>query len=217
MEKLLDARAALEREVGEEEELRRVAQPAPLADLAAQVARGPPQRLAGLLALLLAAEAGEVDARRLQIRRHLDVGDRDPRRSGSCASIRTIRASSARTRSATRWLRRDCFFISLSHTWMNSLRYSSSSPSRFSSTKRRTCWSSASSGCLVGADRGDPELRPLQEVLVSHLGRGDLELVADPALEALDDHPLFFQPPASRKVDVEDGVGEDHEDVRRKT
>ena len=37
---------------------------------------------------------------------------------------------------------------------------------------------------LVGTDGRHPELRPLQEILVAHLGRGDLELVADPGLEA---------------------------------
>jgi hypothetical protein len=65
---------------------------------------------------------------------------------------------------------------------------------------------------LIGADRGDAELGALQKVLAPYLRSGDLELVADPALQTLDDHPLLFQPAAARKVDVEDGVGENHDE-----
>jgi hypothetical protein len=66
-------------------------------------------------------------------------------------------------------------------------------------------------GRLVGADGRDRELRPLQEILIADLRRGDLELVPDSALEALHDHPLLFEAPAAGEVEIEDGVGEDHE------
>ena len=73
-EQLLDARAALEREVGDEVELGRVAQAAAPADLAPQVSGRARETLGRALPLRLAAEDGEVDARGLQVRRHLDAG-----------------------------------------------------------------------------------------------------------------------------------------------
>ena len=57
-------------------QLRRVAQLAALSDFAAQVSSRAAQGLAGFLALVVASEAGEEDPRRLQVRRHLDVGHR---------------------------------------------------------------------------------------------------------------------------------------------
>jgi hypothetical protein len=63
---------------------------------------------------------------------------------------------------------------------------------------------------LVGSNGGNPELGSLKQIVVSHLGRGHFELVADPALEALDDHPLLLQAAATRKVQIEESVRNHH-------
>ena len=63
---------------------------------------------------------------------------------------------------------------------------------------------------LVRSDRRHTEGRPLEKILVPDLGRGDFELVADPGLQALDDHPFLFQAATARQVKIKHGVGEDH-------
>jgi hypothetical protein len=65
---------------------------------------------------------------------------------------------------------------------------------------------------LVRADDRDRELGPLVAVLVRGLGARNLELVADAALQAPENHALLLQPAAAGKVQVEDGVGEDQEE-----
>src|SRR5262245_36257048 len=69
---------------------------------------------------------------------------------------------------------------------------------------------------LVGPNRRDAEGGPLEQVVIPDLGCRDFEVVADPGLEALDDHPFFLEPPAARKVQVEKGVSENHF-VRRRS
>ena len=62
---------------------------------------------------------------------------------------------------------------------------------------------------------------PIAEVLTANPGPvadfrgGDFELVADPALQALDDHALLLQAAAARKVQIEKRVRDHH--GRRKT
>src|SRR5947208_2236363 len=74
-EELLDARPLLEGPVREKPQLRRVAQRAAAADLSAQVTGRAPQCPGCPLPLRVPAERGEIHPGRLQVGRHLDVGE----------------------------------------------------------------------------------------------------------------------------------------------
>jgi hypothetical protein len=63
---------------------------------------------------------------------------------------------------------------------------------------------------LVGSDRGNRNLSTLEKFLITDFGGRNLKLVADPALQALDDHSLFFEPATSRKMKIEDPVSDHH-------
>src|SRR5262249_5216939 len=63
---------------------------------------------------------------------------------------------------------------------------------------------------LRGADRGDSESRPLQQVPVPDPGARHFQFGTNPRLETSHDHPLFLQAAASRQMEVEDGVSNDH-------
>jgi hypothetical protein len=65
-------------------------------------------------------------------------------------------------------------------------------------------------GRLLAADDRDPETRALEKVLVSDFGGGDLELLANPRLQAPHDHPLLLESTAAGKVEIEDRVADDH-------
>src|SRR5262245_9215325 len=65
-------------------------------------------------------------------------------------------------------------------------------------------------GLLVRPDRGDADLRTLEQVLITDFGGGNVELVPDAALQALDDHPLLFQAAAPGQMQVEDRVRNHH-------
>src|SRR5262249_21647419 len=65
-------------------------------------------------------------------------------------------------------------------------------------------------GLLVRTDGRHSDLRTLKQILIADFRRRDLELVADAALQTLDDHPLLFQPAAARQVQVEDPVRNHH-------
>src|SRR5689334_2448038 len=124
-----------------------------------------------------------------------------------------MRASSARTMSETRWLRRDSFFMRArtSISDVNELvAIGEQLAVQILLHEAKDVLEERIERLLVGADRRHPQLRPLQQVLVADLRRRDPELVANAGLEALDDHALFLQAAAAWEVDVENGVGEDH-------
>src|SRR5215471_12441203 len=72
-------------------------------------------------------------------------------------------------------------------------------------------------GLLIRSHHADAQLSALQQVLIPDFGHRDLEVVADPGLQALHDHALLFQSAATRQVQVEEGVSDDHETPSRET
>jgi hypothetical protein len=63
---------------------------------------------------------------------------------------------------------------------------------------------------LIRSDDADSDLGALQKVLTIDFRDRDLEVIADPALQAAHDHALLLQTPASRQVKIEEGVGNHH-------
>jgi len=63
---------------------------------------------------------------------------------------------------------------------------------------------------LIRSDDADSDLSALQEVLTIDFRDRDLEVIADPALQAAHNHALLLQAPASREMEIEEGVSNHH-------
>jgi hypothetical protein len=214
VEQLLDAGAALERAVGDEGQRRCVTKLTAPPDLPPQKAGRPLEGLAGLPAFFLAPETGEVNAGGLQVRRHFDVRDRD------AVQDRVVRLDENEGRElgpdeigdalgAAGFLLHEVSEVEELIVVLEDLAV------QVLFHETQDALEQGVEGRLVGSYDGGGELGPLEEVLAADLGAGDLEFLADAALETAKDHPLLLQAPAARQVDVEDSIGDHHVAVTR--